>query len=444
MLYGLYRETTRLLSPVVGVWLQKRKRKGKEDPVRFAERTGHASFPRPKGALIWVHAASVGESMSILPFIDGLLERYPDISILLTTVTVTSAKVMESRLPDRAYHQFLPVDTPGSVKRFVRHWKPDMAIFVESELWPNLIRETHKQGCPLVLLNARLSEKSHGLWRRLAGTAEGLLRCFSLILAQSEEDAERFRALGSSNARYIGNLKYFALPLPSDAKETGQLLGMIGQRYVWLAASTHPGEEEMVAEAHRQIKESFTSLLTIIVPRHDSRGEAIQDTLEDMKLKVARRSAEQPITEDTDVYLADTMGELGMLYRLTGIVFMGGTLVDKGGQNPLEAARLNCAIILGPHMENFTAIAREMEESKACERVRNTEGLAEMVTSLLRDTERQEDLARAAEKVVKGKKELLEQTLQALDPFMEKKATRSPASIKEKSSSAAGDKSDAA
>lgn len=440
MLFGLYRHTSRLLSPAVVLWLKKRQREGKEDKVRVSERTGHASFPRPKGPLVWVHAASVGESMSILPFIDGLLARYPDISVLLTTVTVTSAKVMESRLPDRAYHQYMPVDTPGAVRRFVRHWTPDTAIFVESELWPNLIRETHKTGCPLVLLNARLSEKSYKTWQRLAGTARGLVQCFSLILAQSQADAERFRALGAADARYIGNLKYFALPLPSDAKETGRLLSMIGQRYVWLAASTHPGEEEMVAEAHKHIAESFGSLLTIIVPRHASRGEGIQDMLEDMKLKVSRRSAEEPIADDTNIYLADTMGELGMLYRLTGIVFMGGTLADKGGQNPLEAARLNCAIILGPHMENFAAIAREMEEHDACVRARNPEALADMVTTLLRDTERQEKLARAAETVVKGKKELLEQTLEALDPFLEKKATRAPHAGSEVSESDADDK----
>ncbi len=399
-----YRILSTLLHPAIIAWLRWRTAKGKEDPKRRSERFGQANIPRPDGQLVWIHAASVGEAHSVLPLIEALCERYPQANILLTTGTVSSSTLMQSRLPERAFHQFVPVDTPLAVKRFLSYWQPDLAIWVESEFWPNLLRMTRQRNCPIVLVNARMSDRSYKRWQRHRGFITQLLNCFHTIYAGSRDDKSKFRRLGAEQTEYIGNIKYDAPKLPADPKTTSAILGKIGDRRVWLAASTHEGEEEKIAEVHRALKETYSDLLTIIVPRHAHRGEEVVQALSGQKFTVSCRSKQQVILPETDIYVADTMGELGIFYRLTGIVFIGGSLVPHGGHNPLEPAQLDCAIVCGPHMENFQGMLADLREENAITQVHTLEELQDKVLHLLRDQDMQESLAKNALNLVKTRK----------------------------------------
>jgi 3-deoxy-D-manno-octulosonic-acid transferase len=416
----LYRCLTLLATPFVHLLLLKRRLTGKEHPQRLPERFGKAGFPRPQGALIWLHAASVGEAHSVVPLIKQLLDQFPQANVLLTTGTVTSAQMMEAKLPERAYHQFVPVDTWLAVGRFLHHWKPDVAIWTESEIWPNLILMTHAQRIPMALLNARMSLKSYHLWLRFPGIIRPLVRAFDLICPQSADDAERYASFGATHMQQLGNLKHDAPPLPADSKEMAALLAQMGDRPAWVASSTHNGEEALLAEAHSTLAPDHPSLLTIIIPRHANRGPRIAAELAEKGLQVALRSRGEPITETTDIYVADTMGELGIFYRLASIVFIGGSLVPHGGQNPLEPARLDCALITGPHTDNFTAICSELEARKALLRVQNTQELAQQVGSLLRDHSQQEALAQTALRLAEDKQGVLTHVTTALQPLLKK------------------------
>jgi 3-deoxy-D-manno-octulosonic-acid transferase len=356
----------------------------------------------------------MGESQSVLPLIEALLKEHENLHILVTTGTVTSAKNMASRLPERAFHQYVPVDLEFSVGQFLSHWKPDMVFWVESELWPNLLLMTKEQQIPVILLNGRISRQSAERWHRWPDMIAQILSCFSLILAKSDEDASRFRNLGALQVRSEGNLKFSAPALDADPKITAEIVGKIGDRPAWLAASTHQGEEEIAGEIHKQLSEQFPSLLTVIVPRHNTRGAEIAASLEEKKLNVAQRSKDEAITHETDVYVADTMGELGVFYRIAGIAFVGGSLVPHGGQNPFEPARLDCAILYGPHMEN----CRELELSHAAIRVKDQTELAEKLEELLRDHEKQEELAKAALTAVKEKNEVLGRVQEVIAPYV--------------------------
>jgi 3-deoxy-D-manno-octulosonic-acid transferase len=395
-----------------------RRKIGKEDEKRFGERLGHASCPRPSGPLVWIHAASVGEAVSVLPLINKIIEKYSKINILLTTGTVTSAKILEERLPNRAFHQYVPIDKVVTVRRFLDHWKPDLALWVESELWPNLIVETHKTGCQMIQLNARLSESSFETWKKARSLAEKMLKCFALSMAQSEEDAMRLEALGAKNVKTIGNLKFDAPALPADPKETGRLLGMIGDRQLWLAVSTHKGEEKIVADVHKKLKEEHPSILTILVPRHPNRTVEIVDILHEIgDLNLAIRSNDEPIEENTDIYIADTVGELGIFFRLANITFMGGSLVEHGGQNPLEAARLECAIISGPHVGSFTEVYKELKQDNAYIEVKDGNELAEIIDKLFNDHEELEALYNRSLEMIESKQGVATSFLNEMSEF---------------------------
>ena len=365
----------------------------------------------------------MGEATSIVPLIRQLLERYPDLHILLTTVTVTSARNIAHRLPEKAFHQFAPIDTPSAIRRFLAHWNPDTAFWVESEFWPNMMLMTRKSGCRMCLLNARISQQSAERWYQLRPLIQMMLESFELILAKSDRDAARLKNLGAYQVEVKGNLKFSSPALEADPKVTSDIVQVVGDRPRWLAASTHPGEEAMMAEMHQQLKESFPSLLTVIVPRHADRGGEIARELRNKGLKVARRSKEEPIDNDTDIYLADTMGELGIFYRLSGIVFIGGSLVAHGGQNPFEPARLDCAILYGPHMENFTEFCQELESAEGAVRIQNTDELAVRIDDLLRDHDRQEKLAEAAFLAVKAKEKVIDDVLEAICPLIDPEFT---------------------
>lgn len=415
---AIYRIFSWLASLIVPVIILVRIYGKKEDKTRVAERFGRASVPRPDGNVVWIHAASMGESLSVLPVIQKLITDNPSIHVVLTTVTLTSARTIAPKLPARTFHQFAPVDLPWATARFVRHWKPDLAIWVESEFWPNQMLSMHKTEKPMVLINARISEHSAGNWRRAPYAIRTLLSCFRIILAKSEEDARRLKNLGAQHVSCVGNLKFSSPALDADPKVTSEILSLIGDRPVWVAASTHPGEEDMVGDVHRLLREKFPRVLTLIVPRHNIRGNEIAAQLSLKKLRVSQRSKQETISEETDIYLADTMGELGIFYRLAEIVFIGGSLVPHGGQNPFEPARLDCAVLYGPHMENFTEFCAELEAVGGAALVKDSNDLAEKVEALLRDHEKQDDMANAALEIVKGKQDVLENVIKELQPYL--------------------------
>ncbi len=388
------------ITPALHGWLNRRARRGKEDPARKAERFGHASAPRPAGKLVWLHAASVGEVQSALTLVRTLLAAHPDIHLLITTGTVTSAALVAQQNLARVIHQFVPVDTYPAVRRFLNHWQPDLALWVESEFWPGLLWQAQAQHVPMVLVNARISEKTFRGWQKWPATIRSLLHSFCSIYAGSSDDAKRLSALGGSNISEVGNLKYDALPLPLNPALSAELQASCHNRVVFLAASTHANEEQMLAQTHTHIAQQFPHLLTIIVPRHASRGDAIAADLRSKNVALAQRSKNEPITAKTAIYLADTMGELGNFYERADLVFMGGSLIAHGGQNPLEAARFSNAILTGPHTHNFASIVARFVAADALAVVADTQALAEQAIALLGNPAARQTMAEHAAKIV--------------------------------------------
>jgi 3-deoxy-D-manno-octulosonic-acid transferase len=382
---ALYRTAGNLATPLIRLQLRRRQGRGREDPARLEERFGRTGRARPAGRLVWLHASSVGEAISTLSLIGALQARWSDLNFLLTTGTVSSARLMEKRLPADVVHQFAPIDQAVAVDRFFDHWRPDLGLIVESELWPNLLNTARVRGIELVLVNGRMSSRSFRSWRRFRPLIRHLLESFSLVLAQSPEDRERFRRLGAAETRCPGNLKFAAAPLADETATRSDMEAALGPRPRWLAASSHPGEEERIAPAHQIAAAQIPGLMTLIVPRHPERGPVIAQSLAVSGLRVRRRGAGELPGADTEIYLADTLGELGLWYRLVDVAFMGGTLVAKGGQNPLEPAKLDCAILYGPHAANFQRIIDEMRAADALCPVANAQALGTAVARLLKD-----------------------------------------------------------
>ncbi len=415
----LYRGLTIAAAPLIGLYLRTRRAAGKEDPARFGERLGRASAARPPGPLVWVHAASVGEATSVLPLIERVLDRRDDAHALATTGTVTSARLMATRLPERSFHQYVPVDLLDSVRRFLDHWRPDLALWTESEFWPNLLAETQARGVPCVLVNGRMSDASFARWRRLRGLIAPLLSGFALCLAQDEREAERLRALGAKTVRAAGNLKSAAAALPADESALGRLEAATAGRPVVVAASTHPGEEAIAGAVHRALKPDHPELLTVIVPRHPERGEAVAAELGAAGLTVAVRSRDEPIEPATDVYLADTLGELGLFYRVAEVAFVGGSLAPHGGHNPLEPARLGCAVIYGPHMFNFASFAEAFAKAGAATVVTGADDFAKTVAALLDDATLRRARATAAREVAQAEAKVLDEVEAEIAPYID-------------------------
>jgi 3-deoxy-D-manno-octulosonic-acid transferase len=396
MMLPLYEGLMTIGAPAIELLLSKRVKRGKEDPARLPERRGIAGLPRPPGPLIWLHAASVGESMAALALIERLLEHTPDRHVLVTTGTVTSAALMADRLPERALHQYVPVDRPAWVDRFLDHWRPDLLVIMESEFWPGQISRTKARDIPIVLVNARMSARSFSRWEKAKGAAATLFSRVDLVLATNPEQATRFSALGAPNVRVAGNLKRAARPLPLDTDKAAALEARSGQRPLWFAASTHAGEDAPVLGAHLALRDDRADLLTIIAPRHPHRGAEIAALAADRGLTAARRSQDQPIEPGTDIYIADTLGEMALFFHLAPIVFVAGSLVPVGGHNPIEPAHFDTAIILGPLMSKNQEIASEMIAGDAVAPLTSAEDLAPCLAALFGDEARRGDLARNA------------------------------------------------
>ncbi|MGN1063045.1 MAG: 3-deoxy-D-manno-octulosonic acid transferase [Alphaproteobacteria bacterium] len=354
-----------LFSPFILIWMGIRLYKGKEDKTRFYERFGHSTKVRPNGRLIWMHGASVGECLSMMPLINEILQRDKKVHIMVTSGTVTSAALMRKRLPQRAFHQYIPIDLPWAARAFVRHWQADAVLWFESDFWPNLLQAAAHNKRPVVLLNGRISDRSFERWGKAVWFIRPLLRLFTVCLGQTHEDAVRLNRLGAKEAICVGNLKFAAAPAPFNQAELDMLLSQISSRPRCLAASTHEGEEEMIAGFHADIKRVFPAFLSVIAPRHPERAEKIAESFTKRGLKVARRSLGEKITADTDLYLADTIGEMGLIYRLASIVFVGGSLVPFGGQNMLEPMRLGRVVLVGPYTFNFREIVKDASEKGA-------------------------------------------------------------------------------
>jgi len=423
LFFPAYRALGALASPAVALLIGRRRRRGKEHPTRYRERWGHASAERPPGPLVWIHAASVGESLSVLPLIGRLRAERPRLSILMTSGTVTSARLLAERLPDGVIHQFAPLDLPRVAQRFIRHWRPQLSLFVESEIWPGLIRRAHKAGSRLALVNGRMSAKSFKGWQRLPGLGPLLLGHFELILAESQASAERFRGLGGADVRTLGNLKRAAAPLPVEEATLRRLRADIGERPLWLAASTHPGEEAQVLAAHTRLAETRPELLTILVPRHPNRGGELAALIGAQGLAFTQRSKGEVPEKGSAIYLADTLGELGLFYRLAPIVFLGGSLVPKGGQNLLEPVRLGCAVLAGPDLSNFAEEADAMAAAGALLQVADAAGLAGQLDALLAAPSRLAAMRAAASGYASRAGTVLEDTLSALAPLLEEAET---------------------
>lgn len=418
VMLALYRAASKAASPLIDFVLNQRAAAGKEDKARLRERFGRTGLSRPLGPLVWIHAASVGESLSVLPLINRLLTDDPGLNVLVTTGTVTSAAMMAKRLPGRAFHQFAPVDRMDCVARFLAHWRPDLALWVESEFWPNMLTEAKRIGIKLILVNGRISPRAFSRWRLLPMVIRPLLDCFDLCLAQSEAEAGRLRALGAKRVAAPGNIKFAAEPLPFDAAELGRLRTLLGSRPRWLAASTHEGEEEIAGRIHKRLAHGRRDLLTVIVPRHPARGRAIAHKLRTMGAEVALRSdGESPIAASC-IYVADSMGELGLFYRLCPVSFIGGSLVPHGGHNPIEPAQLASAILHGPHMHNFEHIVHELARAGGAVEVQDEAGLETAVGGLLSDEGAVARLVHAARQVAETQSAVLDKIIAELRPFL--------------------------
>jgi 3-deoxy-D-manno-octulosonic-acid transferase len=337
-------------------------------------------------------------------------------TLLFTTGTITAAGIAGRRLADRAIHQFVPIDTPASVERFLDHWRPDLVIFAESELWPTMLAAVHRRSLPLAVVNARMSERSFRAWQAFTPLARAVLGRAGLYLAQSQGDAERLRSLGAERVLVIGNLKFDAPPPPADESAVATFRQQIGGRPTFVAASTHPGEEAAVLDAHREMTRDGTRLLTILAPRHPERGDAIASQIANAGLSVARRSRSDPISEDVDVYVADSIGEMGTWYRLADLAFLGGSMVMRGGQNPIEAAKLMVPIIHGAHVDNFRDIYASLDAANAAARIDGDVTLAATLRRLIHDRGERERLVRDARACIERFTGALDRTLDALEP----------------------------
>ena len=388
MFISIYNTVIRILYPlVIKRYIKKRLQNGKEDVKRFNERIGRPQKKRPEGKLIWFHGASVGESLSMLPLINKLLESYPDAHIMVTTGTVTSAELMGKRLPERAFHQYIPIDNPAFSARFLKYWRPDLALWFESELWPAMLSNIKKRNIPLVLVNGRISNKSFKRWQQFDFISKELLGCFNFCLGQSEEDAYRLRVLGAKEALCLGNLKYAGLNPPVDKEKLNDIQTQIQDRPLWAVSSTHHDEEAKIGRIIRNLQKKHPALLTIIAPRHPHRGGEIKEQLEVLGLKTALRSIGEKITPQTDVYIADTIGEVGIWYTLAPIVFIGGSLIPHGGQNFMEPSRFRDAVIVGPHMHNFTDAMNRAKKADAVIQVNDVNELEIALLQLLNNKE---------------------------------------------------------
>lgn len=417
MVLNLYQNILRLSPPLLRGVLAWRQYKGKEDPARLRERRGYASHPRPEGQLVWIHAASVGEAQSALILLDKLGADH----ILMTSGTVTSANYLRARLPEHAIHQYIPLDTPRWVTRFLDHWKPDIALWMESELWPNMLSEIKRRHVPAALINARLSDRSFKRWQMAARSAQNVIGAFSVILAQTVDAETKYKQLGATNVHFTDNIKFSAAPLPCNAQDLSTVVNAIGLRPCWIYASTHDGEEQLASRMHERLKATYPDLLTIIAPRHPNRREQIAAFIGNAQL---RGEEKVPPAPETGIYIADTMGELGLFYRAAPVAMIGRSFsVDGGGgHNPIEAAQLDCAVLSGPHVQYQQEIFDDMIAMDAARLVTDDDDLYDALMRLFSDKDYLADRQEKARAFAAKKEAVVDEVMRYIAPMMEKNA----------------------
>lgn len=388
-LYRIYVTAARISAPLLHRAARRKLVKGGVPARRLGERAGRASVERPLGELLWVHAVSVGETLSILDLLSEIKEQAPRLTILVTTTTLTSAEIAGKRLPEGCIHQFAPLDTPQATKAFLQHWQPDLVAFVESEIWPHQISTLHERDIPLTLVNARLSARSLASWEKRRPLATALFGRFTQIMCQTDTVRDGLRAFVADPWKVVtsGDLKKSSDPLPVNDIELARIKRSIGDRPMWLASSTHPAEEEMMSEAHQEFLKKHKDGLLILLPRHPERGDEITEMLSREGWKTARRSQGDTISPDTQIYVADTLGETGLFYSLCSLVFVGGSFVPVGGHNPYEPAHMACGILHGPLYANFAQAYADMAEQEAALEVADARALGAALSELWDDDE---------------------------------------------------------
>lgn len=414
---SLYLGLARLAEPFYRSLHRRRVKNGKDDPARAGERFGQPVVARPSGQLIWVHAASVGETNSVLPLIKELTDKgHP---VLLTTVTRTSAEIAEKTLPDGAVHQYAPFDSPRFLDGFLDHWRPALALLVESEIWPATFLALKERGCPVLLVNGRMSSRSQKRWSILSGAARYIFGSLDLTLPQSKHDGERFRSLGCEKVEFAGNLKFDSVvPEPSPIELEG-LRQAVGNRKIWLAALTHPGEEEAAFEAHLKVLVKYPDALLVLVPRHPERRNEIMDLARQKGFSVSARSEGAPPALANQVYLGDTLGEMGLFYSLVKVAFLGGSVTDRGGHNPLEAIQFETALVSGTHVSNARIVYRDLWADNAVRKIEKADDLGREIIFLLEnDAECAAQIARAT-KIIENGRGALERVLAHIDPYLQ-------------------------
>ena len=412
----LYAGMARLFHAAAPGLLKSRVRKGKEDPARWTERLGETQVERPEGRIVWFHGVSVGESLSALPVIERLRQERPDLTVVLTTATTTSAEILAKRLPAGVLHQFAPIDTPQAAKAFLDYWRPNLAVFIESDIWPNLLDALAARRVPYALLSARITEKTYRGWQTWSGAMRKVLSGYSLVMAQDRDSDRRLASMGIATAP-VANLKTLGAPLNVDETALAALDALIGERRVLLAASTHYGEDALIAHALEPYVRDGD--LLILAPRHPLKAPDIRIDIESLGLHVAQRSLNEPLTAGTQVYLADTLGELGLFFSLADIVVMGGSFQSGvGGHNPLEPARLGKSVVTGPDLFNWQGVFEDLIDAGAGFRVDSASDLGYLAGELRQNPEAVRVADRKALEVSRREAGTLDRVWTALEPLL--------------------------
>ena len=398
-MYYWYKFITFFFYPFAPVYLYFRKIRKKEDSIRYKEKLAKINIERGEGFLIWFHVASVGEAMSILPLIDGCIKEKKINRILITSITLSSGKILEKRFNNnpKINHQFLPLDIISLINKFLDHWKPNLSIFIDSEIWPNLILKINEKKIPLLLVNARITKKSFDRWKLVMGFAKKIFGKFDLCIASNNESENFLKILGSKNIKNYGNLKFSNIK--SDIKKLDfNFLNKIKNRKVWCAASTHPSEEIICAEAHLKIKKNYNNILTIIIPRHIDRVKTIKEELSKFNINVLLVTELNNFDDKTDILLVNSYGEALKFYDISKYVFLGKSLVQSlikdSGQNPIEPARLGCKILHGPYVSNFAETYNYLKKLGITEEVKNSNELSlSLIEELQKDKPKNHEIA---------------------------------------------------
>ena len=420
MIQFLYRIIMTIGTPIIELTLLIRGWLGKEDPTRVKERRGETQIARPSGKLLWLHASSVGESIAALVLIEKLIKMNPSMTILLTTGTLTSAKLLTTRLPERVIHQFAPLDRPAWVQTFLNHWRPGLVLIMESEFWPTQIQQIKNRNIPIIVVNARLSKRSYARWQWTLEISRSLFGSLDLVIATNPEQAQRFINLGAPYVEVGGNLKRSAAKLSLNKKLVAEISKQVGARKLWLAASTHEGEDLTVIRTQKLLQAQFPDLLTIIVPRHPKRGSSIQRLGEANGLSVSRRALNEEITLETNLYVADTLGEMSIFFDVAPYVFVAGSLVPVGGHNPIEPAHFNCSIFFGPLMAKNQELADVMIRSIAALQMETNGSLADLLEDLFNDNELATMLSNNAKEYAENGDAILESVFDSITPFIKR------------------------